>query len=304
MATASDLRAARQKAGLTQHHLAKRLGTSGSAVTNVERGHQKASQKWLARAIAACIPLTEFERTKCAASKCFEPSDGFFFCAEHRREVAEATAKAYRRRTASGVCHRCPNPAAPGRVHCQIHLDEAALGNALLLRETPCRACGIIGHLLREHKEMGLCAQCPKKRVGDTRMDRYCAEHQKIYKARYASYEKDRVVKAIASGVCFRCKVRPIALRSKSRCDECLAYALADEKRRGGGTMKRWVIKDQVGRYWREWLSFKGGRWVRDAHGWISEREEAAVFFSYDLAMKARDEFQPEWGMVVEIEWP
>ena len=52
-ATTARLKAARQRAGLTQVELAKRLGITQATYSDFERGRTKASLDWLNRAAEA-----------------------------------------------------------------------------------------------------------------------------------------------------------------------------------------------------------------------------------------------------------
>lgn len=224
--TGEDLERARKAAGLPSRYLERRLGErSQGSVAGAEAGAER-SQAWLQKAISLCSPPTELERNTCGWLECYAPSGGRFYCDEHRELTNEKVRNVHARKKARGECHDCKSLCVDGGIFCAVHREKRRQQSDFRRRrKTPCSVCGILGHLRSDHRKTGLCCRCQRPK-GHGPKKAYCAEHAAIITAQTLQIQAG----LIANGFCHRCRHKPIAPRSKSRCVDCLAAGAAHER--------------------------------------------------------------------------
>jgi hypothetical protein len=190
-------------------------------------------------------------------------------CSACRAKVVEYLKRRRELRLHRGLCSTCDAPFEPGHAMCRPCLDRLDarhrafmerrrtkgccphcgapwLGGAPWGRCSDCLAklaekrrkrCGLCegeSHSMQEHREaFGRCEECDRPRDCDSR---FCPSHaaHHLYNTRELSRENDRRASrdALKKGLCSRCRKNPLAARSTSRCEECLAYAAAQWRAR------------------------------------------------------------------------
>lgn len=158
----------------------------------------------------------------CVEPNCTEVAWPFVRCAEHRRRVCEHVKATFRRKKAAGLCAKCQESKLPHSMFCTKHRDERLASDRAKAR--PCSACGAPEHTSRDHRRLGLCAQCGEPSSPNRR--NLCDKHTEESNALIAR----RVAGIVATGMCRKCRRKPIAPRSVSRCEDCLVAAAEGQR--------------------------------------------------------------------------
>jgi DNA-binding XRE family transcriptional regulator len=250
MTLGQRLKAARLRWGLSQADLGKRIGVKNSTILIAERDKCPGVA---ARALAVCDhALTADEQKICAALDCNSPPGAPFgkrrprYCDEHRTAISETVNKFRAKRKAAGLCLRCDKPSAAAAGLCGAHWAERLAQTAeLKRRDRKCPACGKRGHLRVDHRAMGLCSRCGSPATTTVRNGTLvCDHHDKIIRAEAVDNQRRQWARRIEAGVCHRCKGRPLAERSASRCEVCLKLAAEDQARRAARQNERKVAAE------------------------------------------------------------
>jgi hypothetical protein len=164
-------------------------------------------------------------------------------CAAHRKEVNQKTLKRYARARRLKICWRCGRPAKVSMLCAKHQRDQRKQQKRDRDRRRarkPCRVCGRLGHASPDHKKLRLCVDCGEPATAKVSGARVYGAHRMIRRAVEREREAIQRKQAIAKGFCGRCKSRPIAPDSSSRCVQCLAYNrqymanIYDPRRRAG----------------------------------------------------------------------